>query len=226
MHAMILAAGRGERLRPLTDSTPKPLLKVGHLRLIEYQIAALKKAEVRYIVINVSWMAEKIRATLGAGERYGVKIIYSDESGRPLETAGGIIEALPLLGESPFIVCSADVWTDFDYSTLVLKAGCLAHLVLVDNPVHHPEGDFSLRRGRLVKTDGSGATFSGIGIYHPALFADLTPGRRTLASVLHAAVENDVISGELYRGNWHDVGTPARLEKLERFLGEEHAFTA
>ena len=149
MRAMILAAGRGERLRPHTDTTPKPLLKVGRRRLIEYQIIALKKAGIEQVVVNVSWLAEKIRSVLGRGDRYGVEIIYSDESGQPLETGGGVVQALPMLGSGPFIVCNADVWTEFDYAELKPRKNYLAHLVLVGNPAHHPEGDFSLRGNRL-----------------------------------------------------------------------------
>jgi MurNAc alpha-1-phosphate uridylyltransferase len=220
MRAMILAAGRGERLRPHTDTTPKPLLKVGQRRLIEYQIVALKKAGVEQVVVNVSWLAEKIRSVLGHGDRYGVEIIYSDESDRPLETAGGIVQALPMLGSEPFIVCNADVWTEFDYATLKPRKNCLAHLVLVANPAHHPEGDFSLRGQQLVKRGKDALTYSGIGIYRAEFFAGLTLGKRALAPLLNAAIENNLLSGEIYRGVWYDIGTTSRLDQLKRYLAK------
>ncbi len=217
---MILAAGRGERLRPHTDTTPKPLLKVGRRRLIEYQIIALKKAGIEQVVVNVSWLAEKIRSVLGRGDRYGVEIIYSDESGQPLETGGGVVQALPMLGSGPFIVCNADVWTEFDYAKLKPRKNYLAHLVLVGNPAHHPEGDFSLRGNRLVKRGRNSLTYSGIGIYRAEFFAGLTRGRHLLAPLLDAAIENNFVSGEIYRGEWYDVGTPVRLDQLKRYLAK------
>ena len=220
MRAMILAAGRGERLRPHTDTTPKPLLKVGRRRLIEYQIIALKKAGIEQVVVNVSWLAEKIRSVLGRGDRYGVEIIYSDESGQPLETGGGVVQALPMLGSGPFIVCNADVWTEFDYAKLKPRKNYLAHLVLVGNPAHHPEGDFSLRGNRLVKRGRNSLTYSGIGIYRAEFFAGLPVGKRSLAPLLDAAIENNFVSGEIYRGEWYDVGTPVRLDQLKRYLAK------
>ena len=217
---MILAAGRGERLRPHTDTTPKPLLKVGRWRLIEYQILALKKAGIDQVVVNVSWLAEEIRSVLGSGDRYGVEIIYSDESGQSLETGGGVIQALPMLGSEPFIVCNADVWTEFDYAKLKPKKNYLAHLVLVDNPAHHPDGDFSLQDNRLLKRGKNSLTFSGIGIYQAEFFAGLTGGRHLLAPLLDAAIEKNSISGEIYRGKWYDIGTPARLDQLKKYLAK------
>ncbi len=228
MRAMILAAGRGERLRPLTDTTPKPLIRPGRWRLIEYQILALKKAGVTQIVINVSWLAEQIREVLKDGAQYGVEITYSDESGAALETAGGIIKALPLLGDAPFIVCNADVWTDFDYAGLRLREDHLAHLVLVENPSHHPEGDFLLRDRQLVGRAAAmplmddlsvqTLTFSGIGLYHPKLFAGLAQGKRALAPILYGAVESHLVASEVFKGAWHDVGTLARFESLRGYL--------
>ena len=217
---MILAAGRGERLRPHTDTTPKPLLKVGRRRLIEYQIIALKKAGIEQVVVNISWLAEKIRSVLGRGDRYGVEIIYSDESGQPLETGGGVVQALPMLGSGPFIVCNADVWTEFDYAKLKPRKNYLAHLVLVGNPAHHPEGDFSLRGNRLVKRGRNSLTYSGIRIYRAEFFAGLPVGKRSLAPLLDAAIENNFVSGEIYRGEWYDVGTPVRLDQLKRYLAK------
>ncbi len=220
MRAMILAAGRGERLRPHTDTTPKPLLKIGRWRLIEYQINALQRAGIEQVVINVSWLAEKIRSVLGRGDRYGVEIIYSDESGQPLETGGGVVQALPMLGSGPFIVCNADVWTEFDYAKLKPRKNYLAHLVLVGNPAHHPEGDFSLQGNRLVKRGRNSLTYSGIGIYRAEFFAGLPVGKRSLAPLLDAAIENNFVSGEIYRGEWYDVGTPVRLDQLKRYLAK------
>ncbi len=217
---MILAAGRGERLRPLTNTTPKPLIKVGRWRLIEYQIFALKKAGVDCVVVNVSWLAEKVRSVLGEGDRYGIEICYSDESDLLLGTAGGIIQALPLLGNEPFVVCNADVWTDFDYAKLKLPKTSRAHLVLVDNPEHHPDGDFSLRGDRLIKHNGDALTFSGIGIYRSEFFDGLASGNRALAPLLNAGIESNFVSGEVYRGQWHDIGTPARLDRLKKYLAE------
>lgn len=218
MRAMILAAGRGERLRPLTDTTPKPLIKAGRWCLIEYQILALKKAGVTHIVINIAWLAERIRAVLGDGAQYGVRILYSDESEQTLETAGGIIKALPLLGGDPFIVCNADIWTDFDYANLHLDKAYLAHLVLVNNPGHHPQGDFSLNGKQLCEPDAGALTFSGIGLYHRALFTLYRQGRRALSQILYKGIENNLISGEAFNGQWLDVGTPSRLTGLKNHL--------
>ena len=216
--AMILAAGRGERLRPLTDTTPKPLIKVAGKSLIEYHLENLAKAGIKDIVINTAWLAEKIHAQLGDGSDYGVSIRYSDE-GTALETAGGIIHALPLLGDSPFLVVNGDIWTDFDFSGLPeLKPEHEAHLVLVDNPEHNTRGDFSLENGLLKNSGENSYTFSGIGIYRPAFFAGRQQGVCALGPLLREKAEKNLISAQLYHGQWTDVGTITRLQELEQQL--------
>jgi MurNAc alpha-1-phosphate uridylyltransferase len=217
MKAMILAAGRGERMRPLTETTPKPLLRVGGQCLIEYHLRALARAGVHDIVINHSWLGQQIVDYLGNGRRYGVAIVYSDESEAPLETAGGIIQALPVLDSEPFILVNGDIWTDYDFTRLPQTLNNKAHLVLVDNPGHHPVGDFSLQ-SHILKNNGDKLTYSGIGVYSPALFAGLATGVRPLAPLLRAAIAQGEISGEWYRGQWWDIGTPARLQQLDLLL--------
>jgi MurNAc alpha-1-phosphate uridylyltransferase len=219
MRAMILAAGRGERMRPLTDRTPKPLLSVAGRPLIEYHIEALAAAGYRQIAINVSWLGRQIVDALGPGGRFGVELLYSREEPAPLETAGGIRRALPLLGGEPFVVVNGDVWTDYPLATLRPPAG-LAHLVLVDNPPHHEQGDFALDGGLVAADGGRRLTFSGIGVYRPELFARLPDGARPLAPVLREAVAQGQVGGEHYRGRWIDVGTPARLEELARMMAD------
>jgi len=217
MKAMILAAGRGERMRPLTDHTPKPLLRVAGRTLIEYHMAALAAAGFDEIVINHAHLGTQIERALGDGSRYGVRISYSAE-GEALETGGGILRALPLLGPSPFLVVNGDVWTDFPYERLRREPAGLAHLVLVDNPPHHPQGDFALVDG-LVQPQGERLlTFSGLGIYRPQLFAGCEPGRFPLAPLLRRAMAGGEVSGEYYEGRWLDVGTPQRLAELEQML--------
>ena len=221
MKALILSAGRGERMRPLTDDTPKPLLRAGDRALIEYHLDALALAGIRDIVINLSYLGEQIRAALGDGTRYGVRIAYSDEGPRALETGGGIFNALPLLGSEAFLVVNGDIWTDYRYDELPAPPAGLAHLVMVSNPTHHPHGDFVLEHGNLYdKPEDTRLTFSGIGVYQPTLFADCTPGAFPLAPLLRRAMANDKISGEHYRGEWLDIGTPARLAELDRMLLE------
>lgn len=218
MRAMILAAGRGERMRPLTDRTPKPLLPVAGKPLIEHHIAALAAAGFREIVINVSWLGQQIVDALGSGARFGVELAYSREQPTPLETAGGVRRALPLLGEAPFVVINGDVWTDYPLAALQPPAA-LAHLVLVDNPPHHEQGDFVLDGGRVLAGAGDRLTFSGIGVYRPALFAHLPEGvQQPLAPLLREAIAQGQVSGEYFRGRWIDVGTPARLEQLGQML--------
>lgn len=220
MKAMILAAGRGERMRPLTDHTPKPLLPVGGKPLIQYHVEALARAGVRDLVINHAHLGERIEATLGTGEAWGVRIRYSPEGqGQALETGGGIFKALPLMGEAPFLVVNGDIWSDLDFSCCRLASGDLAHLVLVDNPPHHPGGDFCLRAGRVANAGESRLTFSGVGVYHPALFAGCQPGAFPLAPLLRRTCDQGRVSGEHFRGRWLDVGTPARLAELDRLLG-------
>jgi MurNAc alpha-1-phosphate uridylyltransferase len=222
MKAMILAAGRGERMRPLTDTTPKPLLMVGSKCLILWVILKLKQAGVTDLVVNVSHLAEQIERALGDGAQHGVRINYSREH-EALETAGGIAWALPLLDDQPFLVVNSDVYSDYEFAGLVKKAHNLtanqaAHLVLVDNPEHHLEGDFGLCDG-LVTADGARLTFSGIGAYHPALFAGITRGEKCrLAAQLAQPIAEGQVSGEHFRGEWNDVGTPQRLAELDARL--------
>lgn len=220
MKAMILAAGRGERLRPLTDETPKPLIKVAGRSLIEYHLQNLADAGFKEIIINTAWLAEEIHQQLGNGENYGVTIQYSDE-GEALETAGGIINALPLLGNEAFLVVNGDIWCDFDFSTLAaLDTDIQAHLVLVTNPEHNQTGDFSLQ-DNLVKNNGSVmSTYSGISIFKPDFFADQKSGISPLAPLIRKKCDNNLVSGQIHQGLWTDVGTLERLQELENQLSE------
>ncbi len=208
---MILAAGRGERLRPLTDTTPKPLLEVRGKPLIVYHLEALARAGFAEIVINLSWLGEKIRDRLGTGEAFGVRIAYSEEA-TALETAGGILQALPLLGER-FVVVNGDIFTDYDFSRL-REPTAAAHLVLVDNPGHNSGGDFSLDDGTVGNRGKPMHTFSGIAQYQRSFFAGLEPGKLALAPLLRAASARGQVSGELFRGEWIDIGTAERLALL------------
>ncbi|MGB5727327.1 MAG: nucleotidyltransferase family protein [Thiogranum sp.] len=218
MRAMILAAGRGERMRPLTDQTPKPLLEVGGKPLIQYHIEALRDAGFRELVVNHAHLGNQIVERLGDGAQFGVHITYSAEPEGALETGGGIKQALPLLGEQPFLVINGDIWTDYPYQQLYREPEGLAHLVLIDNPPHHVQGDFQLN-GRRVTTDGENKrTFSGIGLYRPDLFADSPGGAFPLAPLLRRAMQTGQVSGEYYQGRWLDIGTPQRLAELNREL--------
>jgi MurNAc alpha-1-phosphate uridylyltransferase len=216
MKAMILAAGRGERMRPLSDVIPKCLLEVRGKPLITWLIEALARSGVGEFVINHAHLGHMIEAALGDGRRFGVTIRYSPEA-EALETAGGIAKALPLLGKTPFLAVNSDIFCDFDFSGLAARAlgQHLAHLVLVANPAHHPQGDFSLRGWQVGEADAPKWTFSGIGLYQPELFASVKPGSKgQLAPLLRAAMARGLVSGELHRGEWHDVGTPRRLAEL------------
>jgi len=218
MKAMILAAGRGERMRPLTDRCPKPLLKAGGKSLIEYHIEALKQAGITDLVINHAHLGEQIVEALGDGSKYDVTITYSAEA-EALETAGGIHQALPLLGDDPFLVVNADVWTDFNFAKLSLPEESLAHLIMVPNPLHNPTGDFMLAQDGLVRSNGvQKLTFAGIGIYSPVLFASLGSGKAPLAPLLREAMDKGKVSGELYSGKWVDIGSPERLMQLDAKL--------
>lgn len=205
-------------MRPLTDTTPKPLLHVGGQALIEYHLAALRDAGINEIVINHAWLGEQITQYLGDGSRYGVQIQYSDESAGALETAGGIVKALPLLGEGPFIVVNGDIFTDYDYTNMPQQLDGLAHLVMVDNPLQHPCGDFVLREGCLLAEGEPRLTFSGIGLYDPKLFSACAPGALPLAPILREAMARNEVSGEHYTGQWLDIGTPERLTELDASL--------
>lgn len=216
---MILAAGRGERMRPLTDNLPKPLLEVGGKMLIEYHLEKLKSAGISDVVINHAWLGEKIEQALGDGSRYGLNLYYSAEK-EALETAGGIINALPLLGKNDaFVVINGDVYCDYDISNLPSSVSGLAHLLLVNNPLHNPQGDFVLTKSGEIEQEGKAKlTFSGIGVYHPDLFKDYAKGKLALAPVLRKAMEHHQVSGEFYQGIWHDIGTPERLSELDLYL--------
>jgi len=218
MMAMILAAGRGERMRPLTDHLPKPLLKVGGKALIEHHIESLAAAGFRDLVINYAHLGAQIEAYLGSGERYGVRITWSREPDGALETGGGIFQALPRLEGDGFLVVNADIWTDYPFARLAKPITGLAHLVLVDNPSEHPLGDFVLRDTRVLSEGAPRLTFSGIGVYHRDLFRGCQPGHFPLAPLLRTAMEKGLVSGELYSGAWRDIGTPERLDELDRAL--------
>ena len=218
MKAMILAAGRGERMRPLTDSTPKPLLRIGGQTLIEHHVYALSQAGITGLVINHAWLGGQIVKALGDGSAYGVAIVYSPEAGAALETGGGIFNALPLLGSDPFVVVNADIWTGFPFAGLPPEPDGLAHLVMVDNPEHHKQGDFSLSADRLSQNGPAMLTFSGIGVYRPELFAECTAGAFPLAPVLRRAMDAGQVSGERYSGSWFDIGTPERLDAVNRVI--------
>lgn len=222
MKAMILAAGRGERMRPLTDRTPKPLLPVGGKPLIAWHLEHLASAGIREVVINHAHLGDQIVSALGNGQQWAMSIEYSAEM-TALETAGGIAKALPLLGPEPFLVVNGDIFTDMDFSQCrekaqtMLQHNRLAHLYLVDNPAQHAQGDFALNNG-LVEADGSHKlTFSGVGIYQPALFASVASGQPAkLAPILRSAMISLQVSGEHFQGAWHDIGTPERLAALNK----------
>jgi N-acetyl-alpha-D-muramate 1-phosphate uridylyltransferase len=217
---MVLAAGRGERMRPLTDAEPKPLLRVGGKRLIEYHLERLAAAGFREIVINTAWLGEQIEAVLGTGERFGLSITYSHERPEALETGGGIFRALPLLGSAPFLIVNGDVWTDIAFGALRRDppGQSLAHLVLVPNPPQHARGDFLLENGWVAEGEGLRHTYSGIGIYRPEFFAGCTPGRFPMLPLLRRAICARALSGELHTGQWFDIGTIERLRTLDEEL--------
>ena len=218
MKAMILAAGRGERMRPLTDNLPKPMLPVGGKPLLQYHVEALARAGFTDLVVNHARFGDRIEAFLADGGAYGVTIRYSAEGDNPLGTGGGIKRALPLLGDEPFLVVNGDVWTDFPLETLKTPFSGQARLVLVPNPAHHPRGDFALQDGKVSNSGEPRYTFSGIGVYHPGLFRSITESAFPLAPILRQAMEQREVRGELYRGRWFDIGTPTRLEDLEQYL--------
>lgn len=227
-HALIFAAGLGERMRPLTDHTPKPLLPVNGKPLIVWHLEKLAAAGVHYVVINTSHLAEQFPDTLGDGSRWGLRIRYAYEGTTPLETGGGMLNALPLLGNAPFIAVNGDIWCDVDFTTLPAEPAGLAHLLLVDNPPQHPHGDFALDAQGIVHDEGDvRLTFSGVGVYRHELLrnwravignaagAEAQPPRFRLVPLLHAAMANGAISGSHHGGKWTDVGTPQRLAQLE-----------
>jgi MurNAc alpha-1-phosphate uridylyltransferase len=222
MKAIVLAAGRGERLRPITDTLPKPLVTVAGKPLIVYHLEALVRAGVRDVVINLSWLPDELRGTLGDGSRYGVSITYTDEGPVALETGGGIFNALQHLGPGPFLVVNGDTFTDIDFGALRAKAqndtrsDALARIVLVPNPTQHPRGDFGLQGDDVVESDTERFTYSGVGLYRPELFEGCTPGKFPLAPLLKRAIAAGRLRGELHRGEWCDVGTPQRLSELDK----------
>ena len=227
MKAMILAAGLGNRMRPLTLTTPKPLLMVGGKPLIVWHIEALKMAGIQDIVVNTAWLGHKLHEALGDGSAFGVNIFWSDEN-EPLETAGGIQQALPLLGKEPFLLVNGDIWLRYDFSRLVSKdlGKHLAHLLLVDNPPQHPNGDFAFKRDgqSLILPQGAEKyTFAGVSVLSPKLFADLPAGKAPLAPLLRQAITEQLVTGEYHTGAWVDVGTPERLQALDDELSRKQA---
>lgn len=221
MKAMILAAGRGERMQPLTLTKPKPLLCAAGKPLIEYCIENLVKAGFTEIVINLSHLGHLIQDYCQNGARWGAHIQYSDEGAIPLETAGGIAYALNLLGPEPFVVINADIICDYPLETLHHKSIDLAHLVMISNPPHHPEGDFAISEGLLSHSGSEKLTFSGIGVYHPDLFIGIKPEPLKMRPILNQAIDNKRISGEIFTGLWMDIGTPQRLIEIDAFLSQE-----
>lgn len=221
MKAMILAAGRGERMRPLTDHTPKPLLHIGKHRLIEYHLFNLANAGFKDVVINIAWLGQQIMNTLGDGSNYGLNINYSDEGDSALETGGGIFKALPLLGEESFLVVNGDIWTDYPLQKLYnYQLDGLAHLVLINNPPQHPTGDFYLRNNKLVETGEEKFTFSGIGVYHKDFFKGKAGGAFPLAPMIRQFTPQGLVSAELYNGEWDDIGTAERLQaRIQKVVG-------
>lgn len=219
---MILAAGRGERMRPLTDHTPKPLLKVGGKPLIVWHLERLAAAGFKDIVINHAHLGAQIEAALGNGAPWGLSIKYSPEK-TALETAGGIANALPLLGDEPFLVVNGDTFIEIDFAFLHLKINMLAHLVLIDNPPQHLQGDFAIQDGILKNTGIQMLTFSGVGVYHPDLFADIVSGEPAkLAPLLRKAIDSNAATAQYHQGVWHDIGTPEWLKNLDESLLKQH----
>lgn len=213
---MILAAGRGERMRPLTDTTPKPLLMVAGKPIIQYTIEQLVAAGFDEIVINIAYLGQQIKQVLGDGQQFNASICYSDETDTPLETAGGITKALPLLGDKPFLVVNGDIAHDYPLHTLHNKKIDLAHLILIANPAHHPEGDFYIAKNQLLSLHGKTAlTYSGIGLYHPTLFQHNALKKIKLVSLLCQAITKKHISAEQFNGFWMDIGTPKQLKTLD-----------
>ena len=221
MRAMILAAGRGERLKPLTDQLPKPMLEAGGKPLLQWHLENLCRAGFREVVINLAYLGEKIQAFAGNGKRWGINIHYSQEPDGGLETGGGILKALPLLGKTPFLVINGDIWSDYPLHKLRNHHCSGAHLVMVKNPPHHPDGDFSISNGLVYDGDNTALTFSGIGIYHPVLFSKQESSYFRLAPLLRQAMQTKTVSGEKYNGRWFDIGSEERLNLLRKILDSE-----
>jgi MurNAc alpha-1-phosphate uridylyltransferase len=218
--AMLLAAGRGERMRPFTDTHPKPLAKLVGKPLIQHHVERLAAAGIERIVINLAWLGSQIRDTLGDGGRFGVQLLYSDEGPTALETGGGIFQALPLLGRDPFWVVSADLWTDFAFTQAErrLAPSDLAHLVMVENPIFNVQGDFSLHNGRISETLGVRLTYASLALFRPELFRGCVPGRYSVVPLLRTAIRQGCVSGELYSSCWFNIGTTAQLQGVEADL--------
>jgi len=218
--AMILAAGRGERMRPLTDTRPKPLAEVIGKSLIQHHVERLATAGIERVVINVAWLGAQIRDALGDGRKFGLTLLYSDEGPVALETGGGIFRALPLLGDGPFWVVSADLWTDFafEHADKRLQSTDLAHLVMVANPDFNLHGDFSLHHGRITATQGTRLTYASLGLFRPELFAGCRPGTYSVVPLIRKAIEQGQVSGELFAGAWHNIGTVAQLQAVDAQL--------
>ena len=217
---MLLAAGLGKRLRPITDKTPKPLVEIAGKPLIEYHLENLKSAGFNKIVINLSHLGKMIQERLGDGSRFDLHIEYSSEGKTPLETAGGIIHALPLLGDKPFLVLNADIWCNHTLSFANLSHDKLAHLVLVNNPAHNPDGDFTYEFGKIYNNGKNRLTFSGIGIYDPKLFKSFAAEKLALAPILRDAIDKELISAEYFTGKWFDIGTQERLVEAESYVSK------
>ena len=214
MRAMLLAAGKGERLRPLTNDVPKALVEVNGQSLLERHLGHVRDAGIEHVVINLGWLGEQIAERIGSGRRFGLDVVYSLEGDNILETGGGIHRALPMLGDDPFLVINADIYTDMPFSEIALAANDLAHLVLVPTPADKDAGDFALQDGRVRNTGDELLTFSGVSVYRPEFFAGCSAGRFSVAPLLRSAADDDRISGSVYAGLWRDVGTPASLAEL------------
>lgn len=214
MAAMILAAGLGERLRPITDTTPKALVEVGGISMLGQHLQRLADARVKMVVINLGWLGEQIAEQIGSGQQFGLQVVYSPEDDNILDTGGGIKRALPLIGNVPFWVINADIYTDIALPNVKLAADSLAHLVLVPTPAHKASGDFELRDGKVRNSDNQDLTYSGIAFYRPEFFADSGGGRFSVVPLMRAAADRGQIEGSVYNGVWEDVGTPERLEAL------------
>jgi MurNAc alpha-1-phosphate uridylyltransferase len=216
MVAMILAAGRGERLRPISDATPKALVKVGGVSLLELHLQRIAAAGIGTVVINLGWLGEQIAAAIGSGRRFGLNVVYSPEYDSILDTGGGIRRALPILGDAPFWVINADILTDMPLPAVEFAAGCLVHLVLVPTPDYKAGGDFDLHAGKISNTTEQNLTYSGMACYQRGFFRSAPGGRFSVVPMLRAAAERGEVAGSIYRGSWHDVGTPERLAELNR----------
>jgi N-acetyl-alpha-D-muramate 1-phosphate uridylyltransferase len=218
--AMLLAAGRGERMRPFTDTRPKPLAELLGKPLIQHHVERLAAAGIERVVINLAWLGSQIRDVLGDGRRLGVELLYSDEGPTALETGGGIFKALPLLGADPFWVVSADLWTDFAFTNAEqrLAVADLAHLVMVENPVFNLQGDFSLHHGRISETEGQRLTYASLALFRPELFSGCQPGRYSVVPLLRAAIASNRVSGELFTDCWFNIGTTAQLHAVDAGL--------